>query len=180
MCNYVFSIWIVLHFGTFSSKNGVLVIFNVMCYFDLKLDSCSYYDIWWIFMWYNIALCSEMIVYSLVRTVFTKVGFCSILSILRASFGFWWVRKLIWEIRRYIWVIRGRAGLGVRFCGLRFWDLGTRVAWGVCHVSPREAWQAFCSDQLGASMCPWINQPFDLDLSLLTFDFGVDSFKWFI
>ena len=146
MCNYVFPIWIILHLGTFSSRRGILVIFDVMCYFDLKLDSWSYYDMWWIFMWYNIALCSETIVYSLVRTVFTKVGYCSILSILRASFRFWWVRKLNWEIQRYIWVLRGKWGLGVRFRGLHFRDLGTRVARGVCHVSPREACQVF-SDQ---------------------------------
>ena len=123
----------ILHLNRFAfwhlfEKNGILVIFNVLCYLDLKLDSCSYYDMWWIFIWFNISMCSETIVYSLVRTVFAKVGFCSVLSILRASFGFWWVRKLIWEIWRYIWVIRSRAGLGVRFRGIRFRDLGTRVA----------------------------------------------------
>ena len=122
---------------------GILVILTYCVILILKLDSCSYYDMWWMLMWYIVAMCSETIVYSLVHTVFTKVRFCSILSILRASFGFWWVRKLIWEIRRYIWVIRSRAGLGVRFHGLCFRDLGTRVAWGVCHVLPREACQDF-------------------------------------
>ena len=123
----------------FRVKRAFWSILTLCVIFDLKLDSCSYYDMWWMFMWYNIALCFETIVYSLVRTVFAKVGFCSVLSILRASFGFWWVRKLIREIQRYNWVIRGRAGLGVRFRGLRFRDLGIHVAWGVCHVSPREA-----------------------------------------
>ena len=87
-------------------------------------------------MWYIVVVCSETIVHSLVRTVFTKVGFCSVLSILRASFGIWWVRKLIWELRRYIWVIRSRAELGVRFRGVRFRDLGKRVACVVatCHL----------------------------------------------
>ena len=133
----------ILHLNRFAfwyllSIKGILVIFSVMCYFDLKLDSCSYYDMWWMFMWYIIDGYSETIVYSLVRTVFTKVGFCSVLNILRASFGFWWVRKLIWGIHRYNWDTRGKSGLRVRFCGLHFWDFGTRVAWGLCHVSPRE------------------------------------------
>ena len=126
-------------FWYFLSLKGISVSFNVTCYFDLKLYSCSYYDMWWMYMWYIVVICSETIVYSLVRTVFAKVGFCSVLSILRASFRIWWVRKLIWEIRRYIWVIRSRAGLGVRFRGLRFRDLGKRVACEVatCHLGKR-------------------------------------------
>ena len=124
-------------------KKGILVILTYYVIFELKRDLSPYYDMWWVFMWYIVDICSETIVHSLVRSVFAKVGFCSVLSILRASFGIWWVRKLIWEIRRYFWVIRGRAGLGVRFRGLRFRDLGTRVAWGVCHVLPREACQDF-------------------------------------
>ena len=127
----------------FRVKRAFWLFLTLCVIFDLKLDSCSYYDMRWMFMWYVITMCSETIVYSLVRAVFTKVGFCSVLSILRASFGFWWVRKLIWEIRRYIWVIIGKARLRVRFCGLCFRDLGTRVAWGVCHVSPWEACQDF-------------------------------------
>ena len=132
-------LWFEMRFGSFCVKRVFWSFLTYYVIFELKRDLSPYYDMWWIFMWYTIVMCSETITYSLVRTVFTKVGFCSVLSILRASFGIWWVRKLIWEIRRYIWVIRSRAGLGVRFRGLRFRDLGKRVACEVatCHLGKR-------------------------------------------
>ena len=136
---YAWSVMIWNAFRSFLCKKGILVIYNQFCYFWTKTWFESI--LWYVmnFKWYIIFMCSETIIYSLVRIVFTKVGFCSVIGTLKASFEFWWVRKLIWEIQRYIWDTRGKSGLEVRFCGLRFRDFGTRVAWGLCHVSPREA-----------------------------------------